>query len=472
MPFDVVTYIYATRRGAAAGKADTTKYIVNQDATYLVSIISRMDISEISKFLNNITPSLVRSLLSSGLPNALSVIDSWLANPSINYDNVAAAIDGSDVPASGVAALLDAKLSSGAITVDAVATLLASSQLSVSKLYSILANMGANNVQSVLYRWVSDLALDRLIDLLTYGAPSATLNANVTFTGVNRFNVLNLNGYTYTADGQPHVIIAQSINVPASSSIAKTPTGGAGGLGPASGGRGGGGLIILTKSMTVAGTISADGARGSNYGSGSGRGGGGGAGAMPTVFSLSPGNGSNTCSYGYGNNAGGAPGAGAGGGYDNSVYDAGGPGGTVSLTNYSTINDFIQALVRPIVDWYTANILGKTPATTSAFPACYGAGGGGGGTCGGGGGGSGGFMFIYSPSLSLTGTLSASGGGGGDANTSISYCFNGGGGGGGLIFVVARGYVPQSKILVNGGSLGAPRCGSASTPGSFAVMWP
>ena len=471
MPFDVVTYMYALKRGITKTGIDTIKYIGNNAVNDLVKIISTIDASISASFMNNITPDLVRKLFSSGLPNALDIINSWLTNSSINSDAIAAAIDGFDVSASDVATLLNTKLSSGAVTVDAMARILASSQLSVSKLYSILVNMDADNVQKILYNWVSELLLDRLIDLITHNAPSVTLNANTTFTGVNRFYNLYLNSYTYTADGQPHVIIAQSIDVPSLSSIVKTPTGGAGGSVVAPGGRGGGGLIILAKSMTVAGTISANGQRGSDY-VGGGRGAGGNNGAMPTVFNLSPGNGSDTCSYGYGLNVGGKPGAGAGGGYDWNIYDAGGPGGSVTLTNYSTINDLVNALVFPVVDWYIVNVLGKTPTTTSAFPACYGAGGGGGGSCGGGGGGSGGFIFIYSPLLSLTGTLSANGGDGGNADTSAdSSCYNGGAGGGGLIFAITRMYVPPSKISVNGGILGAPQCGSVSTPGSFATMW-
>ena len=89
--------------------------------------------------------------------------------------------------------------------------------------------MTGDECQEFLYNWVDRfVALDKLIDVLTYNASDVTLSADTTYSGVNRFRTLDLAGYTYVADGQPHVIIAYSIT---NGTIDKTTTGGAGGAG-------------------------------------------------------------------------------------------------------------------------------------------------------------------------------------------------------------------------------------------------
>ena len=166
--------------------------------------------------------------------------------------------------------------------------ILANSNLSATKGYSILANanMPGNTAQQILYNIVANYSVSRAISLMTAGAQSVTLSASATYNGVNVFNSLTTGSYTYTADGQPHILIAGTLTVSSGGAISKTATGAAG---PSAGnGTGGGFLIILTNSLNNSGTISANGVNGNVCGGGTTV---GGTGTMLVVGSDVPGNG-------------------------------------------------------------------------------------------------------------------------------------------------------------------------------------
>ena len=362
------------------------------------------------------------------------------------------------------------------------------SSLSPKLTISILEHsaISADKAQAILYAWVDQLCdLGPLIELMTEGAPDEILSAHTTYTGKNRFGTLNLNGYIYFADGQPHVIIARSIIVPSESAIQKTETGGEGGApgaGVGRGGYGGGGLIIIAKEMTVIGTVKADGGSGqSGSTTGSYAGGKEGSGGYMLVASGdSPGNGGNGGARSSGNEApGGSPGGGGGGGYT-STYGPGGAGGVVSLATVSSRLDILKEVMKAAVDWWLMNVLGKTPTSIKYFPSCYGAGGGGGGdyntfTDSGGGGGSGGWIALIVDRLDLEGTISAKGGDGGNGGNDGNYDAGGGGGGGGIIYVFYRLAMRLGTLDVSGGKGGTSDAGCAvkagdGTPGTAALV--
>jgi len=344
--------------------------------------------------------------------------------------------------------------------------------------------LDGDSLQKILYYWIDIIVdVDKLIDLLTYNASDKILATNETLIGVQLFKTLDLNGYTYTADGQPHVVIARSINIPSTSSLIKTPTGGAGGAPyatPGAGGAGGGGLIIITKSLTNAGVISADGVDGESgsttaaIGSGSA----GGNGFMYVIGNDTPGNGGSGGAYTSGaEGKGGSPGGGGGGGCSSTTV--GGNGGLITLDNHTYMNYeyLLKDILKAAVDWWIQNVLGKTLTTAKSFPNCYGAGGGGGADYdgyddSGGGGGSGGWIFIYATTLDFTGSITAKGGNGGNGGAEGTYDSGGGGGGGGIIYVLYRNGINLTGTLdVSGGAGGTGDYnGNAGTAGTAKLI--
>jgi hypothetical protein len=348
--------------------------------------------------------------------------------------------------------------------------ILNSQNITLSKVSSILMSpmIVADRVQSILYAMPFN---KRLIEILTYGAPNVTLGANVTFSNVNRFNVLNLNGYTYTADGNPHVIIANYVIVPSNSVLAKTPTGGAGGssikigftITP--GGPGGGGLIIIAYRLDVASKISANGANGASltntFIAGTAPGGNGGPGVFALVDNDQVGRG------------GGDNGDRNGGGGGNADTVSGGRGGGSSIISYATYNDLVESVKRAAIDWVLVNVFGKSPTTTTQFINVYGSGGGGGGSVtngnGGGGGGGGGQVIILSIELNNLGEITANGGNGGGGGGDNA---NGGnGGGGGVVYVFYKRLLSLGTLRADGGAGGSPngQPGQAGTAKAVAV---
>ncbi len=357
------------------------------------------------------------------------------------------------------------------------ADILNSPKLSVSKAISILNGLSADRAQAILYSMADKLYVDKLVQILTNDAPDVTLSAATTYTGVNRFKTLDLGGYVYTADGQPHVIIADTIrDSVGGGAIDKTKTGGAGGAAgqaPGAGGAGGGGLIIICRTFNaVAHADGAPGEDGNRAPTVTAAGAAGGAGSMIRVGTDVPGNGGRG-GYWVGGDpgAGGAPGAGGGGGYNSGSSDAGGDGGSITLTTYASYSALAADILKAAIDWWLVNVLGKTPTTTKSFPSCYGAGGGGGGDnsaagddCGGGGG-SGGWLCIIA--LDIQGTLTADGGAGGSAGS------GGGGGGGGIVYALYKNSC-TATLSAAGGAAGsggyyAPVAGGAGTAKAAAI---
>jgi hypothetical protein len=434
--------------------------------------------------LNNLTasPDDVARFISYTIQNNLMSVDDWAAVldvPGVNPDLAASILNSPNITTD----LATKILNSQNITPDQVASILNSSALDVSKAVSILNSQNitlnrvisvltspfitANRAQSILYAMPFN---KRLVEILTSGAPNLTLGANMTFSGVNRFSVLNLNGYTYIADGNPHVIIANNIVISSTSVLAKTQTGGAGGgfavynFVYGAGGAGGGGLIIIVSRLDNAGAISANGADGmsSSFGvyTSSGTSGDGG----PGVFALVADDQVGTGGRSNGNKNGGGGGV---------AYNApGGMGGGSSIISYATYTDLVEAVKRAAIDWVLVNVFGKSPTVTAQFINVYGSGGGGGGRHsnsldgGGGGGGGGGQVIILSVEFNNSGVVMADGGRGGSGSSGSG----GGGGGGGVVYVFYKNLLSLGTLRANGGA-GGPngQPGTAGTAKAVAI---
>jgi len=138
--------------------------------------------------------------------------------------------------------------------------------ISSSKANAVLKNtyLSGDKAQALLYRFSLE---DKLVDILTYDAPSVSVTANTTITGVNRYRSLSIaSGVTLTVDGQPGAIIAYSLDN--GGTIDKTatgaPGGAPGGAGGGAGGAGGGELIVFSRDLSNSGAIRANGAPGGN----------------------------------------------------------------------------------------------------------------------------------------------------------------------------------------------------------------
>jgi hypothetical protein len=421
-----------------------TKYKQYRDPRRsLGDAIAKLDPAAAEVYKLNVTASLgdVARFISYTIQNNLMTANDW-----------AAILDGTQIGVNFAVSVLNS------LPPDIAADIIMSPQLS------------ADKTQAILYAMpFSDL----LVYILTRGAVSMTLNTNVTFTGVNRFNTLNLNGYIYTAGGQPHVIIAREIYIPSASMLVKTPTGGAGGgSGTATaGGAGGGGLIIMCSRLNNAGKISADGADGSSPGD---------------TGSLANGNPGNSGVFALvGTDAIGS--GGSGGGplirrgrqqkrwrgrlrvYINKcTYFYGGAGGSSSVISYSTYAALAETVKRAAVDWVLVNVFKKSPTTTTQFPNVYGSGGGSGAYAasegnGGGGGGGGGEVIILCANFNNTGIVSANGGKGGVGRYKGG---GGGGGGGGVVYVLYKNLLSLGTLTAQGGSGGIGIIGWNGQPGT------
>jgi len=370
-------------------------------------------------------------------------------------------------------------MNSANLAASRAASILADASLSNDKAYSILtnANLAAGRTQAILYAWPTPID-GKLADILTRGASDASITANTTITGVNRYRSLSVaSGVTLTVDGQPGAIIAYSVSN--SGTIDKTKTGGAGGApgatGSGPGGAGGGGLIIFAGTLTNGGAIQALGAAGTagSTVAASGPGGGGGNGAFVRVGADAAGKGGDGAipdTIGVGK----VNGGGGGGGY---LY-RGGPGGDSTYTSYADYASLADDIKKAAVDWVLVNAWAKTPTTTKAFPSAYGSGGGGGVAydgyaSGGGGGGGGGEAVVLCVSLNNTGTISANGGNGGNGGAEGTNDGGGGGGGGGIVYVLYKALVNLGTLSAAGGTYGTGdyngAAGSAGTAKAVAI---
>jgi len=448
----------------------------------LVQLLNVLSAPTAANIVDELSPTVVAKVFSNpNLQNPLAIIDSWFRSSLSNYDSIAAALANAPVSASSIASLLSQYLSSGIVSPSRIASVFASYQLPVANIYNILTGLSGDQAQKILYAWAGSLlSIDQLIDLLTYKAASVKLGANTKYTGINIFNVLNLGGYTYSADGQPHVIIADQIT--GSGAITKTPTGGAGGTSAnaGTGGAGGGGLIIIAK--TIGGligsiSISADGVNGNNPSIIDGtdaQGGAGGAGTYLVVGTDVAGAG------GAGGNAGtnsaGGSGGGNGGASGSGGLGDGAPGGSASYIKYSSYSSLASTLLYAAIDYFISNVLGKTLSTATSFPSAYGAGGGGSFTLstngsGGSGGGAGGQIIILAVNVSASSITAKGGNGSPAAQGSTTDNAGGGGGGGGIIYVMYRNYYFINSYSVAGGAGGAGGTSSQNgKPGTNGTM--
>lgn len=361
---------------------------------------------------------------------------------------------------------------------DFSARILNSDFFSVSKAQNVIISksLSSDKAQSILYSMIG-IGLSKLIDIITYGASNLTVSSNTTISGVNRYGTLTVNsGYTLTIDGQPGVIVANTLNN--YGTITKTITGASGGAGAqyaGSGGRGGGGLIIFVKNLTNTNIIGADGANGGSGSTGASysNGSAGSSGAFYRTDTDLPGNGGNggyAAYCGVGNrNGGGGGGTGEPGYY-------GGNGGSSTITSM-TSTALAETIAKSLIDWIMVNVFGKNPTTTTSIPNVYGSGGGGGasastGNCGGGGGG-GGQILVFCSVLNNTGTIRANGGNGGNGGSQGSYDTGGGGGGGGMVYIFYKSLTNTGTLSASGGSGGSGDLsgysGSAGTARAIAV---
>jgi len=389
------------------------------------------------------------------ISNNLMTIDDWARVFNVygaDPDFLASVLNSQYMTASYAAAILSSRF----MLLSRAVAIVNSPNLSASKVTDILkdANIPANTVQSILYNIPFS---DRLIDILTATAPDVTLNANATFSGVNIFRTLNINSYTYTADGQPHVIIAKQIYIPTTSKLIKTPTGGAGGAN--GGGAGGGGLIIFASMLNNYGSVSADGQKSQGYYLYDG-GQAGGAG----VFGLLSGDSYTATggSGGVGTSKGGATGGGAPSGASYTNGCTSGAGGSISTVTY-TATSLLDTIRKALIDQFIVNVLGKSPSSTTKIPSFYGAGGGGGCSttdsffyCGAGGGASGGEVVIFSITINNAGVISALGGAGALSYSSLSgtQVYQSPAGAGGVIYVFYKTLQSLGTLDVSGNTSG------------------
>jgi hypothetical protein len=311
------------------------------------------------------------------------------------------------------------------LTTEKLAEIFNVENLSIETIYKYLKERAsADRAQAVLYKMAEKTYFKRLAEILTYGANDVTLTANTTYSGINRFRDLNLNGYTYTADGQPHIIIARDIYIPSSSVLTKTASNPVDQ--PGSGYPGSPGYYILDTSQYPKG------------------GSGGGVWSPPAAG---------------GGGGGGIDGAGGGG------YQSGGVGGGALLLVLENTIQIAIALYYTVIDWYIVNILGKTPSDTVQIQNLRAATGGRGGrsadgASGGLGGNGGGGLMIFCRNLYNYGTISANGANGangaGSSYPGAIYSGGGGGGGGagGLIYVVTHSIVHTGSTVSKGGNGG------------------
>lgn len=225
--------------------------------------------------------------------------------------------------------------------------------------------------------------------------------------------------------------------------------------------------VFCTGTLTLAGTIHANGL--APVGTTGGQSGGtGAAGASYYTTSNQDGGGGG----GFG-----ATGAKSGGGnISNAVGGTGGAGGSASAggTGTGTVANNVTAPIAslggmprsivhlelgataPTVVKYEGGT-GGTSGASAGSPAATGAGGGGGGICG-----------VFAQTLINTGTLEAKGGDGGSASGASGNAGGGGGGGAGAIFVICGSSSVLGTTIVTGGVGGIGR-GTGGTGGTGAA---
>lgn len=371
---------------------------------------------------------------------------------------------------STVAGISASKITSGRLVVDRLPLSEAARYMTVSSIISGLSSMAANDAQSVLYQLVDQATFEYLnvgiynllIDILTYNASDETISSSKsTNAGVYYRKNLTINsGVTLTANTGPGVIIANTLtnNGAIVSGWVKASGGSGGGGNTNRGGNGRGGLIILTKNITI-GSIRANGENGLTGTTGyTGAGGNGSVGRFWIVsgHSIPSGGNGGRCGSGYPN---------GGGGGASPIEYCGGNGGSASVTTFNNAKDLLSDILKCACDWWLVNVLGKTPSSVKSFPYLGGSGGGGGGSVagnwGGGGGGGAGQIIVFGLNVTA-GTLEAKGGNG----ARDYYSYGGGGGGGGLIYIFCRSLSGTNTFNVSGGAGGTGYHGNGTDGGA------
>jgi hypothetical protein len=394
---------------------------------------------------------------------------------AIDSHYVAAVFNDTNLSASKATAILNDSM----MPASKLVAILNSPNITASRISLILTDtsVSADAAQSILYKWIDgEVDYDKLLQVLTYGAPDYSVTASTTLTtGVNRYGTLSISsGVTLTLGASPGVIIADTVSN--SGTIVSGWVCGAGGApgksGAGAGGGGCGALIILARSMTV-GTITANGVAGGS-GSTVAATAGGGAGSGGSFWLIS---GDSVPSGGNGGGAlgglGKPNGGGGGGGPGANIF--GGNGGVATTTTFVDGVSLLKEILKTVVDWWLVNVAGKTPTTTKSIPSLGGSGGGGGAaydaySASGGGGGGAGQIIVYGTSITA-GSVQAVGGAGGAGGAEGSYDYGGGGGGGGIIYVFYKSLTGSFTYNVSGGAGGTgDGAGTAGGTGVFKAI--
>ncbi len=442
MPFDPISYAIARKAIRAAATVKVTKYIDSIKELYIEDLFLLKPLvnigityDEMAEVINSVFPADYWAYrIERGLSTGVDSPSNW-----------ATVLNSSSITVGRIASIFNSPI----ISLTTIVNILARPEIAVTRVRDILsnANLPPDRAQSILYSWVDIGYRDRLLEVITYGAPNANITSTTTLTtGVNRYNNLSISsGVTLNIGAGPGVLITNTLTN--SGTIASTWIRGAGGTGAASGGAGRGDIIIFARSITV-GTINSNGTNGGNAVNAAGAGYDGGAGGFWEVSGYPAGIGGNAYAGGRGyKNAG-------GGGYGcygvNCWY--GGNGGNATVTTYTSLASLVSEMFKCLCDWWLINVLGRTPTTYKTLPSLGGSGGGGGAANAGGGGGGGGQVIVIGNSVTA-GTINARGGNGGNGDPA-NYGYGGGGGGGGLIYVAYNSLTGTFTTSVAGGAGG------------------
>jgi hypothetical protein len=365
-----------------------------------------------------------------------------------------------------------------------LAEIATSTSVPVTSLLAFISNaaLSADAAQGLLYSLAENYYYNKLIQTITYNAPSITFSTNVTISTSPLIaqSITIASGVTVACGLKTCYFVAQTFN----NQGVVVNTNGASPAGPSNGGGGGGGpgggIAVLAITAAV-GTINVNGYNGGN-GSTSFTTGGGCAGAYAwdywvTVSGVNipwGGNGGSpldSIAFGSGHVNGGGGGA--------SLCCCGGAGGGAVPTVYSfpDYQSLVTYMMESVSDWWLSHIVGKKPSQTASILSFYSTGGGDGGGAAytgyagaGGGGGGAGEAIIYGYKI-VAGTVNAYGGNGGNGDVN-STSGAGGGGGGGLVFVIygPGGLSGTMNVNVAGGQPGTGAAQFvAATPGGSGV---
>jgi hypothetical protein len=396
---------------------------------------NQVSLTQVASFVSNMVQNyraagLIASFINSNSYNVwhMDFVTNLISNPYLGFTNASLILNN--------------------VSTSVLANIATSTNVSVTSLLSLISNaaLSANAAQGLLYGLAENYYYNKLIQTITYNAPSITFSTNATISTSPLIaqSITIESGVTVSCGLDTCYFVAQTFNnqgvvVNANGASPAGPVNGAGG-----GGGPGGGIAILAITAAV-GTINVNGYNGGNgftsYVTGGGCTGGFYLDHWVTVSGISipwGGNGGSPISrisFGSGHANGGGGGA--------SLCCCGGMGGGSGPTVYSfpDYQSLVTYMMESVADWWLSNIVGKRPSQTASMLSFYGASGGQGGGAaytgyagGGGGGGGAGEAIIYGYNIE-GGTVNAYGGNGGNGDVN-STSAAGGGGGGGLVFAI------------------------------------